>query len=194
MFSELLNAIQTSAAQIGKRPFIIAISGFGGSGKSTLASQLQKALLDSAIISIDSFVTDHLSKRSAEWEGFDRIRFCEEVLVPASNGKPIIYSMYDWKENTTTQHKTVAPNSFLIVEGCSILHPALIEYYDFSVWVDVPLEEATKRGMERDRNQGAGSEWANRWLDIWMPNEHDFFEKYRPVDKVDFIYSQAHNY
>jgi uridine kinase len=191
MLDTLINAIQAKTKTSDAKPFVIAISGFGGSGKSTLASQLQQSLSDADIISIDAFVTNHLSQRSADWEGFDRARFRDEVLIPSTTGKPVCYGVYDWQENAITHHKTLKSAPFLILEGCSILHPSLMGYYSFSIWVDVPLEDATQRGMARDRNQGADAAWLQKWQNVWMPNERDFFEKYRPADHVDFIYKPA---
>jgi uridine kinase len=183
--TSLLSSLRTISQPHG-RPLIIAISGFGGSGKSTLANQLKEKLGAAAAISIDAFVTDHLSERSADWNGFDFDRFQEEVLKPAHDGQPITYGVYDWKKNSISHTETVEQAKFLILEGCGIIQPRLLEYYDFSIWIDMPLDEATQRGIERDRSQGAF--WDENWHTIWMPNDRDFFEKYHPDTLADFIY------
>lgn len=189
MFDLLLASLQAQALGAKKSPFIVAISGFGGSGKSTLAAKLAEALGSAEVISIDAFVVNHLRGRSAEWADFDRERFREEVLVPAQQGQPITYGIYNWQADAVDQQRVVPKAKFLIVEGCSLFHPALVPFYDFSVWVDVELEEAARRGIARDRAQGA--DWDDRWLEVWMPNERDFFEKYQPKTMAGFVYSSS---
>lgn len=182
-FEQLVSEAQQQSTKKQGAQVLIGISGFGGSGKSTLAKKLQEALGKAEVVSIDDFAVDHLSHRSPDWEGLDFARFKKEVLTPALLEKPVRYGVYDWKEDRVTSTRSVEPTSFLILEGCGIFQPPLMSY-DFAVWVDYPLEEATKRGLARDRAQGAT--WDDNWWNIWMPNERDFFAKYRPDLLADF--------
>ena len=168
------------------RQFVIGISGFGGSGKSTLAEKLKNVLNDTQVVSMDAFGIDRLSMRSEDWSSFDRNRVVAQVLQPAQDGESIIYDEYDWDQNKITGKLSVQPSRYLIVEGCSCLHPDLLPYYDFTVWIDCPLEVATERGMERDKKWGYNSE--KEWRNIWMPNERDFLEKYHPDKISDYTY------
>jgi uridine kinase len=59
-----------------------------------------------------------------------------------------------------------------------MLHPDLLKFYDFKIWVDCPLDIATQRGIKRD--QEWGNDHDDLWLNIWMPNERDFMTKHRP--------------
>lgn len=177
----ILDSIQ-KLTQPEHRPLIIAISGFGGSGKSTLANKLKLLLKDTETVTIDSF-SIHEWRRSADWDNYDRDRFMQEILKPArTNRFPLVYADIPWPgyvENAAAQ----APQSaYLIVEGCSIFHPDLIEFYDFKIWMNCQLEEATSRAIWRDRHIRK-DEQDDLWLNIWMPNDRDFFYKYRP-DKV----------
>ena len=182
----ILDAIRNKLLLSNGHQTVVAISGFGGSGKSTLASKIKSAFSNADIISIDSFVVNKLSKRSENWDGFDFGRFMREVLEPASHEEPISYGVYDWKEDAVITFKSVAPKDVLIVEGCGIFQPNLMPYYDYSIWVDVLLGEATRRGIARDRSQGTN--WDDKWLTIWQPNEEDFFKKYQPDKQADFIF------
>lgn len=161
------------------RPLVVAISGFGGSGKTTLADTLKTQLKDTDIVTIDSF-SNHEWRRSEDWDNFDRERFAAEVLRPAHANKfPLEYAQIPWPGFVEDPAIRVDRVHYLIVEGCGIFHPDLLEYYDFKIWVDCPLETATRRGMWRDRHIHK-DEHDDLWLNVWMPNEQDFFAKYRP--------------
>ncbi|HSW36897.1 MAG TPA: hypothetical protein VLG37_00850 [Candidatus Saccharimonadales bacterium] len=170
------------------RPLIIAISGFGGSGKTMLAKWLEEQLEDSAVVCIDSF-SNHEWRRSSEWDNFDRKRFEQEVLKPAqTNHFPLVFSHVPWPGHPAENPINISEVKYLIVEGCSVLHPGLLKYYDFKVWINCPLETATERAMWRDRFVHK-DEHDHLWQNIWMPNDQDFFDKYQPSLKADFIFN-----
>lgn len=185
--SELVDLIKKKQSQTSKYPFIISISGFGGSGKSTLATELKNELVEADVVSIDDFIVDQLSNRSQDWMSFDRKRFKKEILEPASINVPLIWQKYGWKEDKIIGQKSISKLSkYLIVEGCSLFHPDLISYYDFKIWRDLSLEKATHNGIARDRDWGVDNE--QLWKNVWMPNEQDFFAKYRPDEMADIKY------
>jgi uridine kinase len=173
-----------------RKPYIIAISGFGGAGKTTLANALKGKLEDAQIVSIDSFST-HEWRRNADWDNFDRDRFTREVLSPARADRfPLVYAHEPWPGHVTDPAVKIPKATYLIVEGCSVFHPDLLKYYDCKIWVDCPLEEATKRGMWRDRHVHH-DEQDYFWQNIWEPNDRDFFEKYRPDQVADVVVDYA---
>jgi uridine kinase len=183
--NKILHAI-LSIKKPDERPLIIAISGFGGSGKSTLAADLKAKMEHAEIISLDAFGIDQLSGRSNDWANFDRKRLQEQVLEPAKSGEDVRYEEYDFKTNTIVGWQSVPASVYLIVEGCSCIHPDLLSYYDFTIWVDCPLDQATERGIARDLKWGYDSK--DLWHSTWMPNEKDFYDKFRPDQQADFLY------
>lgn len=172
-----------------EQPFLLGISGFGGSGKSTLAKNLAEVLLHAQIVAMDDFWLHSNDVRSSDWPAFDRERLEAQVLKPAQAGQAVRYQRYDWKAQALGEWIEVPSSDFLIVEGISALHPNLLPYYDFKIWVDCPLETAKERGLAR--GYGWGIDETKVWLERWMPNDADYFVKYRPDLQADFIYPTA---
>ncbi|HJQ09186.1 MAG TPA: AAA family ATPase [Candidatus Saccharimonadales bacterium] len=178
---EKIKSLPTST----NKSLIIAISGYGGSGKSTLAAELQQQLDNAEVISSDDFIINRCAERTADWSSYDRSRLRNQVLEPASYGQTIRYQIYDWENNQLGKWRAVPTSKYLLIEGVSILHPDLRHFYDYAIWINCPLDIATKRGLQRD------NEWGNdhddMWNNIWMPNERDYFEKYRPDLAADTV-------
>lgn len=146
--------------------YIIAVDGFGGSGKSTIATKLGEYLPDSIIVEMDDFVNkEHFYDDS--WElAFNRKAVKAHVVSLANDGR----------------------NRYIIVEGISSMHPELASMYDFTVWVDTPIDVAKSRGQLRDK----GNENENRW-DLWAANDLKYLNQYSPKDNADAIIVNANN-
>lgn len=143
-------------------PHIIAVDGFGGSGKSTIANKLSEYLADSTVVAMDDFI-DKNHFYDSDWEfGFDR----EAVKAKALS----------------------LSNTYIIIEGISSTHPSLESTYDFSIWVDTPIDVAKSRGQLRDK----GNENENKW-DLWAKNDMKYFKKYHPKEKADITIINANN-
>ena len=78
----------------------------------------------------------------------------------------------------------IPKSDFLIVEGISSYHPDIAKYYDYKIWVNVPIELATRRGKLKD----AGNENEKYW-DLWARSDLAYQRKYHPEQRADFIYS-----
>jgi uridine kinase len=163
------------------RLIVIAISGFGGAGKSTLAQSLKAALGDTEIVPIDDFIIGPKNERSSVWHTFDRERLRREILIPARPDKPLSYERYtsgEWVEERGGERRTFIPRSYLIIEGCGILHPALMSYYDYSAWIDCEPAVAWKRAKTRDLTEG--NDDRNLWDNVWELNDAAFFDTFHP--------------
>ncbi|HWH97186.1 MAG TPA: phosphoglycerate transporter, partial [Pseudolysinimonas sp.] len=67
----------------GGRRLTVGISGYGGSGKSTLARALVDVVDDAVRVRGDDFLDPARShRRSDDWDGVDRRRMADEVLIP----------------------------------------------------------------------------------------------------------------
>jgi uridine kinase len=171
-----------------RKHFFIALSGFGGSGKSTTADALSKSLEDAQTIHLDDFIVDRLSKRSENWDGFEWSRLIEQILKPITEGADIVeYGIYSWESNGVGEtRKTILPK-YVILEGVGLIRDDLKKYFDVTIWIDVPLVTATGRGKRRDVEEYKVPHHAELWDTIWTPNDADYFRKYEPNKKADFL-------
>jgi uridine kinase len=183
---ELVELIE-SALQRLDRPLVVGISGFGGSGKSTLARVLVGEIDVAVRLRGDDFLDPVRShRRSADWDGVERTRIRDEVLRPFRSGRSAVFRRYDWSARTLGAPEVLEPARVLIVDSVGLFHPELDGCLDLTIWVDVELDEATRRGMARD--QAAGSDHDELWRAVWVPNERDFVAAFAPRESADLRY------
>jgi uridine kinase len=165
------------------KPVLVAVDGFGGSGKTTIANKLRDLLGSAYVIPIDDFIVkERLGERSAEQPYFDRARLEQQLLIPASNGRPVKYQRLEWVENKLSEPIEVPKADYLIIEGITTCHPDLAKYYDYKIWVEAPIEIAKQRGKQRDADNENEPHW-----DLWAANDLAYAEKYHPEQHVDFV-------
>ncbi|HSX44427.1 MAG TPA: zeta toxin family protein [Candidatus Saccharimonadales bacterium] len=170
-----------------KDPFVIAIGGFGGSGKTTITQGLAELLGNVTVINLDDFMLNRANKRSADGQEFDLNRFEEQVLKPIKQGKDAIrYEIYDWDSNSMGQTKETRLQKYVIVEGTRVLQERFSEYYDYTIWLNVPLIEASNRGKQRDRVLYHVNH-DKQWDTVWSPNDNDYYLKHKPQTLVDSV-------
>lgn len=184
MISEIADLIRSRCQSF---PFVIGISGFGGSGKSTLAKQLAEELGQTAIVSIDEFWLPDQNVLSEDWIVFERDRLKQQVLIPASQQQTIAYQVFDWQTGKLGNWRSLPRSNYLIIEGISVLHPDLLPFYGFTVWVDCSLEVAQTRGLHRGKTEYNIDE-SEIWINCWTPNDRAYFEKYRSDLAADYQY------
>ena len=179
--NDVVTAIR--AKKIDHHPILIAIEGFGGSGKSTVANKLAALLENAFVINIDDFIIkENITNNDWDKQAFDRQRLEDQVLKPASESRPITYKRLLWDTNTLSNPITVPEVDYLIVEGISSYHPSIAKYYDYKIWVDVPIDVAKTRGKSRD----AGNENEQHW-ELWAENDLAYQQKHHPEQMADFV-------
>lgn len=183
-FDELIEIIQRIPTS---QPIIVAISGFCGSGKSTLTAKLQERLEGATHIPGDAFMVDRLNLRTDDWSTIDRARIIEQVIKPVRNGKSIKYQVYDWDKNVAEEWRVIPHPKILLLEGIGTIHPDIIPYLDYIVWVERSQEEAVAQGIRRDHEE-RGDNHDDLWHEFLIPNDREYFAKHQPREKADFIY------
>lgn len=167
-----------------ERSLIVGIDGFGGAGKSTLAGRLAAVLGDAAVVAMDDFIVkDHMADDS--WEnGWDRHRLARQVLEPVREGVVARMQKFIWETNSLGPFAEIPRRQYLIVEGLTSLHPQIAGFYDYSIWVDTPIEVSKERGQARD----AGTENEFMW-DLWASNDLRYAREYEPKGRADVVVS-----
>lgn len=175
---DLAERIRRLTAQ--RAPVVVGIAGYGGSGKSTLARALLARLPEATRVRGDDFLDPVRSmRRSDAWEALRRDELAS-MLETLGAGRPAIFLPADWATGGRQEARTQPPAPIVLVDAVGLLHPVLLPLLDLTVWVDVPLETATERGMRRDRQ--AGNDHDALWREVWSPNDRGFDERHRPRD------------
>ena len=161
----LIDAIPSVPPRGGRR--IIAIAGAPASGKSTLAETLSIEIPNSCILPMDGFHRDNdylshhnlLSRKGAP-ETFDVVGFLAIVRSLAKH-REIDFPTFDRGNDCSVEKggKVLATDQTIIVEGNYLLldeEPwrALTKYWDYSVFLDVPLEVLQARLVQRWLDNG----------------------------------------
>lgn len=179
----LVATIDAARIRIG-RPIVVGISGSGGSGKSTLARALAFAVPGAVRLRGDDFLDPERShRRSAEWEGVERVRLVDEVLRPFQRGEHGMFRRYDWGMRRLGSPEPVPRGEVLLVDAIGLFHPETVDALDLRIWCDVDLETATERGMARD--EALGRRHRELWREVWVPNERDFAARFDPRGAAD---------
>ncbi len=164
---------------------IIGIDGGSGSGKTTLASLLCE-VYDATVFHMDDFfLTPSMrtpERLSQPGGNVDRERFEKEVLIPMKQGIDVNYVRFDCKTSNFLAPVSIKPKNLVVVEGSYSLHPELIKYYDFSVFLDIDKEKQKSR-IER-RNTPSQ---AKAFFERWIPLENVYFERTNVKDRCDMI-------
>lgn len=181
--AELGAAIERRRAE-GGGPIVVGISGYGGAGKSTLARELLELVPGSVRMRGDDFLDPTRShRRSADWDGVERSRLVGEVLDPFRNRQSSMFRRYDWSAGALGEPEPIPTGEVLIVDLIGLFHPEALGFLDLTVWCDVDLATAQRRGMQRD--SALGRDHSRLWNEVWVPNERDFDEHFAPASSAE---------
>lgn len=179
---ELLDFVQTLP-----KPVLLAIDGRCGSGKTTFAKVLQEKS-GAAVVHMDDFFLrpeQRTPERFAEPGGnVDRERVLEEVLIPLKEGRPVVYLPYDAHKPAMLEPVHLEPSPITIIEGSYSCHPALWDFFDVHIFLDVEPEEQLRR-IEARNGSGKLATFKSRWI----PLEEAYFEEFSPEEKCDFSFA-----
>lgn len=179
--SQLLTKLQPRSAQ----PQVIAIDGRCAAGKTTLAKRLSEELAAPVIHMDDFFLPTELrtAERLAVPGGNVHYeRFAREVLSFLRQGQGGSYQKFDCSQRRLTEWIAIPKAHFTIVEGAYSCHPALGEYMDVRVFLDVEKDRQRKRIQSRN-----GRERWQLFQTKWIPLEEAYFQAYPIKEHADVV-------
>ena len=151
-------------------PFVlrVAIDGVDGAGKTHFADELGPLLAKSgrAVIraSVDGFhhpkeIRYRLGHRSPEGyyhDSYDYKTFKEVLLNPLSPSGSGCYRTavhdVDAEMPVSVPERRAEPGAILLLDGIFLHRPELRDYWDMSVWLEVPFSVSVPRMAQRDDN------------------------------------------
>lgn len=186
------------------QPFLVGIDGIDCAGKTTLADELRDELVRRGIpvvrASIDGFHRpreQRLAKGSLSPEGyyedsFDYPSLTDQFLNPikgATSTVSVISSLYDWtSEEQRDQRLEVTTDSVVLFEGVFLYRPEIDGFWDFRVFVDIPLSVSLDRGVVRDAEHFGGEEGAReRYVKRYIPGQEFYLREVAPRSKANVI-------
>lgn len=178
--------IEDKHKELGRR-VVIGVSGYCGSGKSTLVRSVVDGAPGMVRMRGDDFLDPSRSHhRSSDWDGVERRRLVSEVLLPFRGEREAMFRRFDWTHRALGEPEPVPSGDVLLVDLIGLFHPEALPVLDLSIWVDVPLQTAQERGMQRD--ESLGRDFSLLWCDVWIPNEIDFDRNFSPRSQANVLY------
>lgn len=165
---------------------LLAIDGRCAAGKTTLAAGLHRVFGGNVIHMDDFFLQPHqrTKERLDEPGGnVDYERFLEEVMLPLQAGKPFSYRKFDCKQMDFSAEIAVKPNRLTIVEGAYSCHPALWNFYDLHIFLDIEPKEQLRRIAARNGEQALPV-----FRERWIPLEEKYFFEYNIREECEYIF------
>lgn len=167
------------------RQLTIAIDGGSASGKTTLASLLSE-IYECNVFHMDDFFlrSEQRTKERLNEPGgnVDRERFLKEVLLPLSEGRDIDYRPYDCHLKCIKETNHIKKARVNIIEGAYSMHPELLKFYDYRVFMDI--DESSQRSRIIKRNS---TELQKRFFNEWIPLEDKYFKSFDIKNSSDLI-------
>lgn len=176
-------AILDLVHSLKRQSVLLAVDGRCGSGKTTLAEALRRKA-GAQVVHMDDFYLRPQQRTPARYAepggNVDRERVLKEVLIPLHAGRRTVYRPYDAHRQTMFEPVPLSPAPITVIEGSYSCHPALWDYYDLRVFLDVAPEEQLRRIEARN-----GPEMLAMFKDRWIPLEEGYFREFAPDKKCD---------
>lgn len=188
-------------------PLRVAIDGVDGVGKTYLADELidpiEKQSRTIIRASSDSFhhssrIRYKRGKDSPEGyyhDSFNYEAIISELLKPLGpdGNRKYRRSIYDYRKEQYNQSPIlIAPkDSVLLFDGIFLHRPELIQYWDFSIFVEanfkVAVERAIKRDMMNDGDEIQKEEYFKRYWQRYVPGQMIYLEEVKPRDLASLV-------
>lgn len=165
---------------------LVAIDGRCAAGKTTFSAALGERL-SCPVFHLDNFFLrpeQQIPERRQKPDGnVDHERFLEEVLLPLHNGQAVSYRPYDCHSRSLQPAVTVPACKIAVIEGTYACCPALFDYYDLRLFLDVEPMVQKQRLQAR-----APQKWAD-FESKWIPLEERYHQTLGVKERCDFCFT-----
>ena len=170
-------------SQAGKKTCIIAVDGHGGSGKSLLVNELISRHAAVTVVHSDDFYNPNMKfNTDTILPKFDWQRLEKEVLSPIYKNHNSKYRRFNWHTEKLDDWINISNSGIIIIEGVCSMKSELLEYYNYKIWIDCPIQIRLARAKARD-----GDRMADKWLYEWIPAENNYIKSEKPYLSADLI-------
>jgi uridine kinase len=144
---------------------VIAIDGDAASGKTTLSLELAKHY-HATVIHTDQFYLP-FDKRTESPAGHMNIKkIIHEVLIPHALGKELHFEWFDPHQGKVREIIQLPHTQLLILEGSYSMHPDLLPYMHYKIFLSISESLQQKRILSR-----SNPETLEKFKSIWIPKE-----------------------
>ena len=204
VLTKLLNLI---CAVDRPHPVRVAIDGVDASGKTTLANELVPLIEARGRSVIRASIDGFHNPRDVRYrlgtdspEGYYRDSFNYEILqrdllIPLGPGgnRKFRRASFNFREDAAIPEiwDEAPANAILLFDGVFLLRPALIQHWDFSVFVDVDFDISVPRAVARDVAQSseplASETVLAKYNQRYVPGQQIYLAEARPKEQATVI-------
>lgn len=185
-------------------PVRVAIDGPDAAGKTSLAQELIAPLqaLGRPVIraSIDGFHNPALIRHKrgpSSPEGYYHDSFNYRALIESllasfgpSGSRQYLSAIFDYRIDSAVQApiRVAEVNGVLLFDGVFLLRRELIEYWDFTIFVEAAFETNVGRAERRDANLfGSVAEVRKRYEQRYIPGQKLYYAECQPKERADVV-------
>lgn len=185
-------------------PLRVAIDGVDAAGKTTLADEMVEPVQARGLAviraSVDGFHNpQHIRYRRGPnspvgyyLDSFDYAALRSLLLEPLGPGGNLRYrtAAFDYRSDSglNAPERLAHPRSVLLFDGVFLLRPALFDFWDFKLFVDVDLAVAVQRACARHQRQsGAMDSIREQYRRRYGPGQRIYLTLCRPKERADAI-------
>ena len=183
----------------GGRP-LVAIDGIGASGKSSFAAQIVTLIRSRPVVMLhaDDYFNPsairHARGRQSP-DGFWRDAYNYEALIhwalrPVKETGAYCEGSLDHARDQTVQPppRQAPERAIVLVEGTFLHRDELWQFWDYSLFLDVPFDVAAQRMADRDELNG--TRWAES-LPRYTGAQQIYFREARPWERASLVVDNA---
>lgn len=203
--SQMLDQVSTFiTAKKFDHPTLVAIDGFDAAGKTRLSKELvfplRRKSRQVVTVSLDDFqnptqIRYRRGRNSPEgyyYDSFNYDAFIGNVLKPLrdSENRRIRRTLFSISTNmeVNSDYESVAEDAIVLCDGIFLMRPELMDFWDITIFVDITLDTALQRVVEREiRNYGSYETIKQMYEQRYFAGQKIYFDRCHPYQRADLI-------